>query len=70
MKNGLWLVCFWMISITAFGQVINNERLGSRIYLDSKEIHQGDFHWVMKKTTDITQPTEAISKPDFLPQGW
>jgi len=41
-----------------------------RIYLNSKETHEGAFSWQMKKAGEVTVPAETLSKPGYNEGEW
>ena len=53
-----------------WGQDANYYRNPDRIYLDSKDGHQGAFLWKMKKAGDVTACAEAVSKPGYKTGDW
>ena len=60
----LFILCIAGCSFV-WGQDVNYYRNPDRIYLDSKDGHQGAFLWKMKKAGDVTAGAEAVSKPDM-----
>jgi exo-1,4-beta-D-glucosaminidase len=54
----------------SFCQIKNDALSASSIYLNSKEIHGGDFSWIMKKVTDLKASGEEISQKEFVLDGW
>lgn len=48
----------------------NYTRYSDRLWLDSKEFHQGGYEWKMIKADDITVPSEKLSTPDFKTENW
>ena len=57
-----------MIALNA--QPDNYYKDSRRIYLDSKEIHQGTYEWLMIKSGEVNVQAEQISTVDFSPVGW
>lgn len=66
------LILFLCIAGCSFvwGQDVNYYRNPDRIYLDSKDGHQGAFLWKMKKAGDVTAGAEAVSKPGYETGDW
>lgn len=55
---------------TSEAQIPDDARLKDRIYLDSKEGHNGDFVWMMKKAGEITAAAESISDTNYSDKNW
>ncbi|MDR2919552.1 MAG: glycoside hydrolase family 2 [Tannerella sp.] len=53
-----------------YGQSPNYYIDHSRIYLDSKDGHEGDFVWQMKKAGEISDPAETLSGTGYQPFDW
>ncbi|MCA6448700.1 MAG: glycoside hydrolase family 2 [Chitinophagaceae bacterium] len=66
------LYSFWMglLFTTASAQVHNLAKDEKRIYLDSREVHGGNFNWVMKRSAELSVTPEEISRPGFATIGW
>ena len=54
----------------SFGQVENYSRAKDRIYLDSREQHNGSYTWKMKKANEISVYSEEISKLGYAISDW
>ena len=67
MLSGFLCAC---LASSSFAQVNNVERSGNKIYLDSREQHNGHFSWIMKKAGDVTAGAAEISSPDFKGANW
>ena len=72
MKMKIVLYSFWMgvLFTTASAQVQNLAKDERRIYLDSREVHGGNFNWVMKRSAELSVTPEEISRPGFATIGW
>jgi len=70
MKNYLIIICSLFIIPYSYGQINNDAVSKGRIYLDSKDGHQGNFLWQMKKVGEINASGEQISKTDFVCKDW
>jgi len=70
MKNVIFILLFCFIVGDLFGQIENDNRNQKKIYLDSKEQHNGAFSWKMKKAGDVSATAKQISDADFLTAGW
>ncbi|MDP4292415.1 MAG: glycoside hydrolase family 2 TIM barrel-domain containing protein, partial [Bacteroidota bacterium] len=68
-KLWLSLLCCLFISLS-FGQIKNDQRNDDKIYLDSKDGHDGGFIWKMKKAGEVTAPAGTVSKPDYATGDW
>lgn len=51
-------------------QTTNYYRNSDRIYLDSKEGHNGSFAWQMYKADETKDPAEKISQPGYQTGQW
>ncbi len=51
-------------------QVIDDAKVKDRIYLDSREGHDGDFVWRMKKAGEITASSETLSDTTYSDTNW
>lgn len=51
-------------------QIPNYYRNVDKIYLDSKEGHNGNFSWQMYKAIDLKDPAEKISQPGYQTNEW
>lgn len=70
MKKLILVICS-LLSIIALNAKPDNYYKDSRkIYLDSKEIHQGAYEWLMIKSSEVNVQAEQISTMDFSPVGW
>jgi hypothetical protein len=67
--TGCLLFCTVLGKLSA--QTLSDDaRLNNRIYLDSREEHDGISAWKMKKAGDVQYPSESISAPGFSEKGW
>lgn len=69
MKLRLFFIGLFICNLL-FAQVSNQELDQRKIVLDSKDGHNGNQVWVMKKAGEITAPAETISKIGFSSNGW
>lgn len=51
-------------------QTPNYYRNPDKIYLDSKEGHNGSFTWQMHKADETKDPAEKISQPGYQTGQW
>lgn len=59
------------VSFPIWGNSIRNDaRDGNRIWLDSKEFHQGEFCWKMIKAGDIKSTADEISSLGYDTHDW
>lgn len=70
MKNLICVVVCLLLCVSANAQVENYSLSPGRIYLDSKDGHEGAFVWKMKKAGEITEPSEALSRSGYATDGW
>ena len=62
---------FIVWAIFCYGQQTSNRYIDSnKIYLNSKEIHNGGYNWMMMKAGDISASGERISSTSFDDKGW
>ena len=62
---------FIVLAIFCYGQQTCNQYIDSnKIYLNSKEIHNGGYDWMMMKAGDISASGERISSTSFDDKGW
>ena len=68
----LFLIILLCIISSSFlkGQIINYYRNPDKIYLDSKEGHQGSFNWKMKKAGEVMDDAKTISQPGYGTNSW
>lgn len=52
------------------GQTPNYYLNPDRIYLDSKDGHDGKFHWQMKKAGDVSSKPEMLSTAGYADKDW
>ena len=64
------LLLFLSISCGLQGRNANYARDGKRIWLDSKEIHHGEYVWKMKKAGDVTSSAEEVSTLGYDTSDW
>lgn len=65
-----FFVLFLSFSSSGWSIVPNYSRSGDRIWLDSKEVHQGSFTWKMMRADDVASPSETISSPGYDASNW
>lgn len=70
MKNIFIGICLFLNICFLQAQTPNYYRNPDRIYLDSKEGHQGDFVWKMYKAGDVKESAEKISQPGYSTSQW
>ena len=70
MKKLILVICSLLSMIASNAQPDNYYKDSRRIYLDSKEIHQGTYEWLMIKSGEVNVQAEQISAIDFSPVGW
>ena len=57
----IFLLLFLSLSYSAQGSDKNYAKTTDRIWLDSKEVHQGEYTWKMMKVGDVKASAEEIS---------
>ena len=70
MKNILTGLFLLLSACFLNGQTANYYRNPDKIYLDSKEGHQGGFAWKMLKAGDTKDAAEKISQPGYASGPW
>lgn len=71
MKKVLSIGLFLLVTLFAMGgQPLNYSRNDGRIWLDSKEGHQGKYVWKMKKAGDTKDIPEVVSMPGYNTDDW
>ena len=70
MKNLLITSLILLFSCFAFGQVPNYCLNPDKIYLDSKDGHNGKSIWKMIKASDAKDEAEKISQTDYSTTSW
>ena len=59
------------VSFPIWGDSIRNDvRDGNRIWLDSKEFHQGEFCWKMIKAGEVKSTADEISSLGYDTHDW
>ena len=71
-KKRIFQVFFFLglSNIVIAQQPSNNYRYPERTYLDSKDVHGGEFNWLMMKAGDVNASGESVSQPDFDASNW
>lgn len=65
------LFALWFLSYPVLGSNIHNDaRSANRIWLDSKEFHQGEFNWKMMKAEEVKATAENVSSLGYDTQNW
>jgi hypothetical protein len=72
MKNtlNLTLLFIFLASFSLQGKPVDYTRNADRIWLDSKEIHQGSQVWKMIQAGDVNASAKAISQPGYDTKNW
>ncbi len=71
MKFLFTLLTLFLCFSYSIGQVLpGTAKDPSRIYLDSKDGHNGEFLWSMKKAGDVSAPGEELSLPGYQTADW
>ncbi len=70
MKNILLGILFLFNCCLLQAQTPNYYRNPDRIYLDSKDGHNGNFTWLMYKAGDVKEAAEKVSQPGYQTQQW
>lgn len=70
MKNSIIGLILLLSAGFMQAQTPNYYRNADRIYLDSKEGHNGRFTWQMYKADETKDPAEKISQPDYQTGQW
>ena len=55
----IFLLLFLSLSYSAQGSDKNYAKTTDRIWLDSKEVHQGEYTWKMMKVGDVKASAES-----------
>ena len=69
-KKMLWFVLLIFNISTLHAQTTNYYRDAHKIYLDSKEGHNGHFTWQMIKADETKDGAEKISQPEYQTSQW
>lgn len=70
MKNILLGILFLFNCCLLQAQTPNYYRNPDRIYLDSKDGHNGNFTWQMYKAGEVKEAAEKVSQPGYQTQQW
>ena len=70
MKNIITGIFLFLSACFMQAQTPNNYRNPNKIYLDSKDGHNGNFTWQMYKAGDAKDPAEKISQPGYQTGQW
>ena len=65
-----FLLLFLSVSNTTQGDNINYARNTDRIWLDSKEVHQGEYVWKMKKVDEVKASAGEVSSLGYNTSDW
>lgn len=66
----IFLLLFLSLSYSAQGSDKNYAKTTDRIWLDSKEVHQGEYTWKMMKVGDVKASAEEISSLGYNTSNW
>lgn len=66
----IFLLLFLSFSYSAQGDNENYARTTDRIWLDSREVHQGEFTWKMMKAGDVKASAEEVSSLGYSTDNW
>lgn len=66
----VFFVFFLFLSSFVQGNNTNYTKNADRIWLDSKEVHQGSYTWKMKKAGDVKATAEEISTAGYDTGDW
>jgi mannosylglycoprotein endo-beta-mannosidase len=69
MNRIILFLFFFLFCHAAFSQHVLQERNFEQI-LSSKEVHNGNFNWTMKKAGELSEKAETISTSVFTENGW
>ena len=70
MKNILLGILFLFNCCLLQAQTPNYYRNPDRIYLDSKDGHNGNYTWQMYKAGEVKEAAEKVSQPGYQTQQW
>ena len=70
LKKSLLFISFILNINILYSQPNNYYRHNNKIYLDSKEIHQGHASWQMIRADEIKEPAEKISQAGYSTTTW
>ena len=59
-----------LVFTAAWSQPANMHRPTDRIYLDSRDVHNGPSLWLMKQASEVSEAGETLSLPSFDTSGW
>ena len=65
-----FLLLFLPLSYSAQGSNTNYAKPTDRIWLDSKEVHQGEYIWKMMKVGDVKASAGEISSLGYNTSNW
>lgn len=65
-----FLLLFLSVSNTTQGSNVNYARNTDRIWLDSKEVHQGEYVWKMKKVDEVKASAGEVSSLGYNTSDW
>lgn len=60
-KLSIFLLLFLSVAYSVQSSNTNYARTTDRIWLDSKEVHQGEYIWKMMKVGDVEATAEEVS---------
>ena len=66
----IFLLLFLSVSYSVQGSDTNYARTTDRIWLDSKEVHQGEYTWKMMKVGDVKASAEELSSLGYDTGEW
>ena len=69
-KLSIFLLLFLSVAYSVQSSNTNYARTTDRIWLDSKEVHQGEYIWKMMKVGDVEATAEEVSSLGYNTSDW
>lgn len=70
MRHTFLFLCLIVFCAGLYSQPKNDALKAGRIYLDSKDGHNGNFIWKMRKAAEVQKGGEELSQPGFVSDTW
>ena len=69
-KLSIFLLLFLSVAYSVQSSNTNYARTTDRIWLDSNEMHQGEYSWKMMKVSDVKASAEEVSSLGYNTSDW
>lgn len=69
-KLSIFLLLFLSVAYSIQSSNTNYARTTDRIWLDSNEMHQGEYSWKMMKVSDVKASAEEVSSLGYNTSDW